>query len=62
MQKILFVEPEKFTGCRICETVCPMHAIHKDEKTGTLVIDYDLFFFFYFLVVKISISSIRLKK
>jgi Fe-S-cluster-containing hydrogenase component 2 len=85
MQKILFVEPEKCTGCRICETVCslhqekvvnptrariqiikwddvgiyipmicqqcetapcetvcPMRAIHKDENTGALLIDYDL--------------------
>lgn len=85
MQKILFVEPEKCTGCRICETVCslhqekvvnparariqiikwdnagiyipmicqqcetapcetvcPMRAIHRDEKTGALIIDYDL--------------------
>ena len=25
MQKILFVEPEKCTGCRICETVCSLH-------------------------------------
>ncbi|MFX1296838.1 MAG: 4Fe-4S dicluster domain-containing protein [Promethearchaeota archaeon] len=85
MQKILFVEPEKCTGCRlcenvcaishekvsnpsrarihivkwenaglyipmvcqqcetpICETVCPMHAISRDEKTGAMIIDHDL--------------------
>lgn len=85
MQKILYVEPEKCTGCKtcetvcslyqekiynptrarihvikwdnagiyipmicqqcetpICETVCPMRAIHKNEETGALLIDYDL--------------------
>ncbi|MFX1508506.1 MAG: 4Fe-4S dicluster domain-containing protein [Promethearchaeota archaeon] len=85
MQKMLFVEPEKCTGCRICETVCslhqekvvnparariqiikwddkgiyipmicqqcetapcetvcPMRAIHRDGKTGALLIDYNL--------------------
>ena len=26
----------------VCETVCPMRAIHKDENTGALLIDYDL--------------------
>jgi Fe-S-cluster-containing hydrogenase component 2 len=25
----------------ICETVCPMDAIKRDERTGALVIDYD---------------------
>jgi len=85
MQKILFVDSEKCTGCRICESacslhhekvcnptrarisivkwetaglyvpmvcqqcedpiceiVCPMHAIERDEKTGAMLIDYDL--------------------
>jgi len=85
MQKVLFVEPEKCTGCRlceiacslfhekvsnpsrarihivkwedaglylpmvcqqcetpICEIVCPMHAIKRDDKTGALLIDKDL--------------------
>jgi Fe-S-cluster-containing hydrogenase component 2 len=85
MQKILFVVPEKCTGCRVCETVCslyqekvvnptrariqiikwdntgiyipmicqqcetascetvcPMRAIQRDEKSGALIIDYEL--------------------
>lgn len=85
MQKILFVDPEKCTGCRlceiacslhhekvsnpsrariqivkwenaglfipmicqqcetpICEIVCPMGAISRDEKTGAMVIDKEL--------------------
>jgi len=85
MQKVLFVEPEKCTGCRlceiacslfhekvsnpsrarihivkwedaglylpmvcqqcetpICEIVCPMRAIKRDDKTGALLIDKDL--------------------
>lgn len=85
MQKVLFVEPEKCTGCRlcenacsifhekvsnpsrarihivkwenaglflpmvcqqcenpICENVCPMGAIKRDDKTGALLIDKDL--------------------
>ena len=85
MQKILFIDAEKCSGCRICESVCslyhekvcnpsrarinvakwetagiyvpmvcqqcetplcedvcPMHAIKRDEKTGAMLIDYDL--------------------
>lgn len=85
MQKILFVDPEKCTGCRlceiacsvhhekvcnpsrarihivkwensglyipmicqqcdtpICEIVCPMNALIRDEKTGALLIDESL--------------------
>ncbi len=85
MQKILFVDSEKCTGCRlceiscsvhhekvsntsrarihvvkwenvglyvpmicqqcdnpICESVCPMSAVSRDEKTGALLIDSDL--------------------
>lgn len=85
MQKILFVDPEKCSGCRMCESacslyhekvcnpararinivkwetaglyvpmvcqqcetplcevVCPMHAIRRDEETGAILIDYDL--------------------
>ncbi|MHA2298383.1 MAG: 4Fe-4S dicluster domain-containing protein [Candidatus Hodarchaeales archaeon] len=84
MQKILFVDPDKCTGCRICETacslqnekvcnpararihvvkwenigiyvptvcqqcelpicetVCPMNAVHRDDETGAILIDYD---------------------
>ncbi len=85
MQKILFVDAEKCTGCRlcenvcslshekvsnpsrarihivkwenaglyvpmvcqqcetpICETVCPMGAVSRDEKTGAILIDKEL--------------------
>lgn len=85
MQKMLFVDQEKCTGCRlcenvcsiqhekvsnpsrarihiikwenaglfipmicqqcdipICETVCPMRAVSRDDKTGALLIDTDL--------------------
>jgi len=85
MQKILFIDAEKCSGCRtcesvcslyhekvcnpsrarinvakwetagiyvpmvcqqcetpLCEDVCPMHAIKRDEKTGAMLIDYDL--------------------
>jgi len=85
MQKILFIDAEKCSGCRLCESVCalyhekvcnpararinvakwetagiyvpmvcqqcetplcedvcPMHAIKRDEKTGAMLIDYDL--------------------
>jgi len=85
MQKILYVDPEKCTGCRlceiacsiyhekvsnpsrarihivkwenvglyvpmicqhcekpICETVCPMGAVSRNEKTGAVIIDEDL--------------------
>jgi len=85
MQKILFVDQEKCTGCRlceiacsvhhervsntsrarihivkwemsglyvpmicqqcdtpICETVCPMSAVKRDDKTGALLINKDL--------------------
>ena len=85
MQKILFVDPEKCSGCRLCESVCslnhekvwnptrarikivkwetaglyvpmvcqqcetalcdvvcPMHAINRDEETGAMLVDYEL--------------------
>ncbi len=85
MQKFLFVNPEKCSGCRICETVCSLHhekvvnparsriqvikwessglyipmvcqqcespicetvcsmgAVSRDETTGALIINYDL--------------------
>ena len=85
MQKVLFIDPERCSGCRncesvcslyhekvcnptrarinvvkwetaglyvpmvcqqcetpLCETVCPMRAIRRDEKTGAMLIDYDL--------------------
>lgn len=85
MQKILFIDSEKCSGCRMCESacslyhdkvfnptrarinivkwetaglylpmvcqqcetplcevVCPMHAIKRDEETGAMLVDHDL--------------------
>lgn len=43
MQKILFVDPERCTGCRICETVCSLHQekVYNPVRARIHVIKWD---------------------
>ena len=43
MQKILFVEPERCSGCRICEAVCSLHQerVFNPERARIHVVKWD---------------------
>ena len=33
------VDSRKCTGCGVCESVCPFHAVEVDDETGTAVVN-----------------------